>query len=271
MAEELRPQYNGVLDQDGNLLGKYTLDPSSYAAPSAWAGLQRQMLSQQRLAAQDDLAASGAGSAAQARTALAMRGGLSGGSAERLAQAQTREQMAGVQKLARDEAMGNLQVASDDYQNNQKIAQYNMANAIAGLNAKNDYEMSLYQERMKAAGARDQANATRQSGKIICGELGRQGLLDEETLSADAAFGRKVFLESPEVMIGYWRLAVPVVSLMKRSSAFTRLVALFALPWSRHMAYLMGIRDRDSLIGRIVMTIGKPVCRFVGRRITAVA
>jgi uncharacterized membrane protein YjjP (DUF1212 family) len=34
-------------------------------------------------------------------------------------------------------------------------------------------------------------------------------------------------------------------------------------PWSQHMAYLMGAVDRDNAMGRILMNIGRPICRVV--------
>ena len=96
------------------------------------------------------------------------------------------EQMMGTQRLARDEALGNLEVASQDYGKNMQLAQYNMQNAIAGLRDKTQYDKDVYSERMKAAGARENASAVR-SNKIICGELARQGLLDSETMKVDTS------------------------------------------------------------------------------------
>jgi hypothetical protein len=268
-SERLRPGYSGVADANGRVLSQYQVDQGLAAQASPWAAMQRAQALQTRMMEADNLANSGAASAAQARTALAMRGGMTSGSAERLGQAQMREQMMGSQNLARQNMQQNLDIGSQDYQRNIENQRFNIQNSISDLNARNQYAMDTYRTRMSAIGAEKNADATRKSGKIICGELGRQGYLDAETLKADAEFGEIVLLSDPEIMIGYWKLATPIVRLMKKSKAFTRLVALIALPWSRHMAYRMGIAEKDSAIGRMVMTLGAPVCKFVGKRSVA--
>jgi hypothetical protein len=34
-------------------------------------------------------------------------------------------------------------------------------------------------------------------------------------------------------------------------------------PWSEHMAYLMGTLKTDNTMGRILMNIGRPICRLI--------
>lgn len=116
-----------------------------------------------------------------------------------------------------------------------------------------------------------QLAASQQGGGItvICSELGKQGYLDGKTLSADAEFGRILFLQDPQVMYGYWRLATPIVQVMKKSKVFTYVVSLIAKPWATHMAYLMGKNQKDSFIGKVLMTIGKPICRAFGKKALA--
>jgi hypothetical protein len=36
-----------------------------------------------------------------------------------------------------------------------------------------------------------------------------------------------------------------------------------ATPWSEHMAYLMGAIKNDNVMGRIIMKIGRPICKIV--------
>jgi hypothetical protein len=36
-----------------------------------------------------------------------------------------------------------------------------------------------------------------------------------------------------------------------------------ATPWSQHMAYLMGAVKSDNMMGRIIMKIGRPICKIV--------
>ncbi len=103
-------------------------------------------------------------------------------------------------------------------------------------------------------------------GKIICTELYRQGKMDQVTYMADQKFG---LLQSADVMRGYHLWASPVVALMRKSSAITYLVSLLALPWARHMSYQMGVSKEDSLLGKVLMTTGLPICKLLGKLITA--
>ena len=138
-----------------------------------------------------------------------------------------------------------------------------------GLQAAREYGVAAQQAQQQGGGGGIGLPLfpTVTGGKVICAELGNQGYLDIETLEADADFGRLMFMSEPEVMHGYWKLAKPVVFLMKKSKAFTFAVSLIAKPWARHMAYLMGVSKKDSIIGAIVHAIGKPICRAVGKRV----
>lgn len=80
---------------------------------------------------------------------------------------------------------------------------------------------------------------------------------------ADEAFAETV---DPAVRAGYLRWGIPVVRLMRRSKGFTRFVQLFAKPWSEHMAFQMGAAAKDNAFGRVLMKVGVPLCRVIGRR-----
>lgn len=111
-----------------------------------------------------------------------------------------------------------------------------------------------------------QVEAARAQGKIICTELHRQGLLENDVMAADQDFGRLVSKYEPNVMAGYIILATPIVKLMRKSKLFTKMVALIARPWAHHMAYRMSVKEHDNAFGRIVMDLGIPFCRFIGER-----
>ena len=104
------------------------------------------------------------------------------------------------------------------------------------------------------------------SGKVICTELHRQGKLDNATMAADKEFGEMVAENDPHTMAGYHLWAKPVVRLMQKSKIITWLVALLALPWAREMFLRQTGSGRGSWRGRILMRLGIPVCRFIGRR-----
>ena len=102
-------------------------------------------------------------------------------------------------------------------------------------------------------------------GKVICAELHRQGLMDEAIWKADEAFGEYLRNNHREVLLGYQVWAKPVVNWMQKSRTITKIVASVATPWSYEMAYRMGARDEGSFVGKILMDVGVPVCRTIGR------
>lgn len=173
------------------------------AAPgtSAWEQMMRQQQGTQQLGAQEQASAQGAQAAAQARTSLAMRGGLSGGSAERLARDQANNQLMANQGIARSgeqanqnigiqaenqrlQALGQLpgmdlaalqpgfQKASMMEQQNQfnigQQAQADQANqraALLGIGNLNQNNSNTYGQQMQALAGNQQAKAIENSGK----------------------------------------------------------------------------------------------------------
>jgi hypothetical protein len=96
-------------------------------------------------------------------------------------------------------------------------------------------------------------------GTVICTELYRQGYYPDHIYQADVTYGMNIRMNRPEVYWGYRFLAEPIVRRMKRSEAFTALIAFFAVPWARNMA------GEKNLTGALVSLIGEPICAFVGR------
>lgn len=75
-----------------------------------------------------------------------------------------------------------------------------------------------------------------------------------------------MYLTEPEVMRGYWTLALPIVGLMRRSKTITWVVSLIAKPWAMNMAYMMGEAETGSFVGKVIHTLGKPICRAFGKK-----
>jgi len=100
---------------------------------------------------------------------------------------------------------------------------------------------------------------------VICTELYRQGLMDENIFEADQAFGSHLRADHNDVLVGYHLWAKPVVKWMQKSERVTKVVAFIAKPWSYEMAYRMGARDKGTFVGKILMDVGVPVCRTIGR------
>lgn len=109
------------------------------------------------------------------------------------------------------------------------------------------------------------AQASGGGGTVICTELHKQGFMDEETFQADQKFGAHLMKFNPDVMIGYWTVAQPIVALMKASRVFSRLVNFFAAPWAKEMAHQVNPVLPGSRFGSVIMVGGLAFCGFIGR------
>lgn len=117
--------------------------------------------------------------------------------------------------------------------------------------------------------------------KIVCAKLYDYGLLGSAIWQADQEYGRWLRKNDKSVYRGYIRWARISVAWMegkgpdfmvwlpkeKRSEAqrkaATDMAIKIATPWAEHMAYLMGTLKNDNLKGRILMNIGRPICKLV--------
>lgn len=107
--------------------------------------------------------------------------------------------------------------------------------------------------------------AQSQKGTVICTELHRQGLMSDQVYEADQRFGRELYLRDPELMAGYHAWAKPIVKVMKQNKLFTHLVFIIATPWAKQMAYEMGIEAKPNYIGKLMLKVGLPFCKLVGK------
>ncbi len=39
----------------------------------------------------------------------------------------------------------------------------------------------------------------------------------------------------------------------------------FAIPWAFEMAHRVGVRERGTILGKVLMFVGIPLCRLIGR------
>lgn len=145
--------------------------------PSAWRGLMDQQMGLKYSGMSDQLAQQQAGQLGQARSALAMRGGLRGGSAERLATQGMQQGLLERQRMARqraEEGMGyNIQDELNRQQQVQALGQmdlqraqfgqsqeqFNIGNTLAELARKNAFDLDRYRSAMQEWGARATAAA----------------------------------------------------------------------------------------------------------------
>lgn len=221
---EERPEYQSGLTAEGTIDPRYAFNVDAYnqqlqeklagtnldtqvldmlqqeamrTGPSAWANLatQQQSLEEQNL--RDAAARQALSGSAQARAALAMRGGLSGGAAERLARTgqsdlirarqevgrqgvgaraqiglkdeekrmQTAQLIPGMQAQRFNTEMQKLDAWNRGEQARMEAQQLNIQNALNALAAKNQAELSQWQSKGEMAAAERKAQAQENSSK----------------------------------------------------------------------------------------------------------
>lgn len=233
--EESRPQWNSLVGSSGFLDPKYQVgdvfDQNRYTSglnrqlsrinldkrglnkfrdealrdgPSAWQNLmlERQKLEEQQ--GRDDVGALSSSQAAQARSALATRGGLTSGAAERLAGGASREAMMARQRLAGEGMRSRADISTQDeanriaqlsqlpgmevqslqpaiaraniwqsgqrdiltgQQSNRQADQWNIEQALDEQKAKREQEQARWRDQTTNRAAERQATATENSGK----------------------------------------------------------------------------------------------------------
>lgn len=123
------------------------------SGPSAWSKLARTQMAGDEGIQRDQLRSQAASSAADARSQLARRGGLSGGAAERLAMNSDRNAMMGTQGLAAHALQGRNQIATTDEANRMK-----MLGALPGMELEQIKPLQWSAEQQLAARRGDISN-----------------------------------------------------------------------------------------------------------------
>lgn len=120
--------------------------------------------------------------------------------------------------------------------------------------------------------------------KIICTKLHELGYLPNEIYEADQLFGEWLRETDPYAYYGYIKWATVVVDWMekdgpqcmfwirdkqKRNQKQKEMAICWAkkiaTPWAQHMAYKMGVLEKDNRAGRAIMKTGLFVSRFIGK------
>ena len=103
-----------------------------------------------------------------------------------------------------------------------------------------------------------------EGGTVICTELYKQGYLSNEVYINDAMYRNQV---SDEEYIGYRILADPIVARMKKSPLFTRVVSWIGVPTATEMAHRANNSIKGTVMGKVMLSVFRPICGFVGRNI----
>jgi hypothetical protein len=122
-------------------------------------------------------------------------------------------------------------------------------------------------------------------GSIICTKLYELGLMDKDTYEADQMFGEYLRQsENADIYWGYIRWAGIVVNWMsgntpnvmfwirdpekrrQRELELTlKITHRIATPWAEHMQFLMGRRETDNKVGKLIMSVGVPVSKLINK------
>jgi len=119
--------------------------------------------------------------------------------------------------------------------------------------------------------------------KIVCAKFYDMGMMSTEIWAADQAYGRVLRKKDKTIYRGYIKWAKICTEWMdgrgpdfmpwikdkaerqlKQKEFATDILYRVGQPWSEHMAYIMGVLNRDNDYGRILMSIGRPLCKFFG-------
>ena len=141
----------------------------------------------------------------------------------------------------------------------EEFAEYGADKATAFEKHKFDIEAALKKEDQRIAEMQAR-NSKQDDGKIICTELNRQGLLPNHILLLDREHRRKYIDDRAQA--GYIMLATPIVKLMKKSKLFTQLIRPFAKGFAYESASRIDANIKGSCIGKIILQVGVPICRF---------
>lgn len=157
--------------------------------------------------------------------------------------------------------------------------EYSNWQTVYGLNVREDVTQTYVPDPPPSAGGGGCG-----CGSVICTQLYMLGLMDFETYQADTVFGAKVLAKDPELYYGYRRWASTVLDFInggslnfmpwikddakrieKQKDWALRWTYVIAKPWSEHMAYTVGMREKDNRLGKWFMKIGTPITKFFNR------
>jgi hypothetical protein len=210
-ARPKMPGFENIRGPNGQLKSQYQLKDVG-AVESPWLKQQLAQQDLQKTAALNRGAQQAATGAASAQAQLARRGGLSSGSAERLAGAAQEQQALGAQNIysQADQAANDTQVndmkTQRDYLTG--LNQQNLQNTLLDIGSKRQFDLGKYGEQMKGWGAEQAAKATEQGGgggSVICTALKDVGLISHEQHKKSAEFRSEVTTETYKAYLRWGR------------------------------------------------------------------
>lgn len=151
--------------------------------------------------------------------------------------------------------------------------QFKSGNKLGGALSLVNTGLGMYQDYQKFQNITpDVANAGASAGgatangaaaaRVICTELHAQGLMCTALYRLDVDFTKRCL--SQTTIRGYHLWAIPLVKQMRKKKWLTQLIQPLATGRAEEIAYLMGERDTGNLLGKIIRTMGEPICYLLG-------
>ena len=101
-------------------------------------------------------------------------------------------------------------------------------------------------------------------GTVLCTALHAHGIMPDKIFKADKVHGKNL---PADVINGYHAWAKPIARQMHKRKWLAQVLSPLILPWATEIAYREGVIDKGSLIGKVYMVVGVPICSFIGSTI----
>tara|TARA_R110000744_G_scaffold6756_4_gene23399 strand:+ start:285 stop:1388 length:1104 start_codon:yes stop_codon:yes gene_type:complete len=101
-------------------------------------------------------------------------------------------------------------------------------------------------------------------GTVLCTALHAHGIMPDKIFKADKVHGKNL---PTDVINGYHAWAKPIARQMHKRKWLAQVLSPLILPWATEIAYREGVIDKGSLIGKVYMVVGVPICSFIGSTI----
>ncbi|WCE30496.1 hypothetical protein [Vibrio sp. SCSIO 43137] len=100
------------------------------------------------------------------------------------------------------------------------------------------------------------------SSRVICTYFYKKGMLERDVWRADLEFTERYL--SKITVKGYHYWAIPYVELMRKRSFFEKIMLPIAKYRAYELAYKMKMREKGSLIGKLIRLTFEPTCYLIG-------
>ena len=97
--------------------------------------------------------------------------------------------------------------------------------------------------------------------RVICTHFFRIGQMSSVLWRADMEFTRRL---SPQTVRGYHLWAIPYVRFMRRHSWAASIMLPLAIARAQEVAFVVGVAQRGSALGKIIRLLGEPICWVLG-------